>query len=54
MLRIEMKAEKPPTKEQIKEFKKEYPEAKIRFMKEGKIFLYLPIVTDEDIDNMGD
>ncbi len=41
MLRVELKAEKPPTKKEIEQFKKENPEVKIRFMKDGKIFLYL-------------
>jgi hypothetical protein len=41
MIRVELKAEEKPSKELIEEFKKNHPEAKIRFMKEGKIFLYI-------------
>lgn len=42
MIRIELKAEETPSKEEIKKFKEENPETKIRVMKDGKIFLYIP------------
>jgi hypothetical protein len=41
MIRVELKVEKIPTKEQIQLFKRENPTVKIRVMKDGKVFIYL-------------
>lgn len=41
IMRVELKAEDSPTKEQIDEFKKQNPTTKIRVQKNGKVFIYL-------------
>ena len=40
-IRVEIQADKAPTKEQIKEFKDQNPDVKIRVMRDGRVFIYL-------------